>query len=120
MRHLKITAAAISAFMLAASPALATTVTNGDDKEHTLTVDRGTEQAGQKIAAGASVQIECPERCGLRVEGSGYGRQAASGDKLVIGEKGMLHFAGEAMTTGSVQKGQPTGSMQKSGGSMQK
>ena len=101
MHHRLISIAFLAGTMLAASPALAITVTNQDKAEHTLTVDQGEAQAEQKLAAGASTEVECKGGCELRVRGSGYGRSPEKGDKLVIDE-GMLHFASEAGVTGSI------------------
>ncbi len=82
--------------LLLATPALAVTVTNLDGKDHVLTADRGVQEDQHKIAAGASAQIACPERCEFRVQGMGYGRTAESGDKLVIAKGGMIQFQSEA------------------------
>lgn len=82
-----------------ASPALAVSVANQDTKEHTLTVDRGSKETNQKVSAGDTIQIDCPERCGLRVVGSGYGRQPGPDGKLVIDKGGMIRFADETGAT---------------------
>lgn len=87
--------AAMSATAVFVSPALAVTVTNQDAAEHTLTVDRGVQEDQQKLAAGASAQIKCPERCEFRVVGMGYGRTAGDGDKLVIAKGGLIQFQSE-------------------------
>jgi hypothetical protein len=102
MRHIPITAAFLACTILAATPAFAITVTNQDKGEHTLTVDKGEAQATQKLAAGASAEIECMEGCELRVAGSGYGRSVEKGDKLVIAG-GMIHFDDEDIVTGSTK-----------------
>jgi hypothetical protein len=100
MRHIPITAAFLACTILAATPAFAITVTNQDKGEHTLTVDKGEAQATQKLAAGASAEVECMEGCELRVAGSGYGRSVENGDKLVIAG-GMIRFSDEDIVTGS-------------------
>lgn len=93
MRILKLTTV-LAAVAMAASPALATTIVNQDTKEHTLTVDRGKEQKDHKIAAGDSLKVDCPEKCGFRLGTVGYGRQAGNDEKLVIGADGMLGGGG--------------------------
>ena len=102
MRLTSIKAAFLAGTLLAATPALAITVTNRDKGEHTLTVDKGEAQATQKLAAGASAEVDCKEGCELRVAGSGYGRSVEKGDKLVIAE-GMIRFADEDIVTGSTK-----------------
>jgi hypothetical protein len=102
MRQTPITAAFLACTMLATTPALAITVINQDKGEHTLTVDKGEAQANQKLAAGASAEVECKEGCELRVTGSGYGRSVNEGDKLVITD-GMIRFAAEDIVTGSTK-----------------
>lgn len=97
---------ALTGTMMASAPALAITLTNQDKNEHTVTVDQGETQGDQKLAAGASTEIECKGGCELRVRGSGYGRSPEKGDKLVI-EEGMLHFASEASVTGSINTPNP-------------
>lgn len=78
-----------------ASPAFAVSVTNQDTKEHTVTVDRGSTENNKKVAAGDTLQVDCPERCGMRVVGSGYGRQPGPDGKLIIDKSGMLRFTDE-------------------------
>ena len=95
MTPIKFTAA-LGAFMMAASPALATTIANQDKKEHTLTVDHGATQDDRKIAAGESVKIDCPERCGFRLRSVGYGQQPANDENLIINTDGMLQAADDA------------------------
>lgn len=102
MKRAPISTIALAGVMLAATPALAITVTNQNKSEQTFTVDQGENQADQKIAAGASSEVECKEGCELRVRGSGYGRSAKGGDTLVIDESGLLHFADEDIVTGSI------------------
>lgn len=102
MRHIPITAAFLACTVLAATPALAITVTNQDKSERTLTVDKGEAQTNQTLAAGASAEVECKEGCELRVVGSGYGRPVNTGDKLVIAG-GMIRFADEDIVTGSTR-----------------
>ncbi|KQT56137.1 hypothetical protein ASG52_24380 [Methylobacterium sp. Leaf456] len=102
MRLTPITAAFLACTILVATPALAITVTNQDKGEHTLTVDKGEAQATQKLAAGASAEVECKEGCELRVAGSGYGRSVEKGDKLVIAG-GMIRFSDEDIVTGSTK-----------------
>ena len=94
--HGRTIAALASVSLLMATPALATSVMNQDTKEHTLTVDRGAKESQQKIAAGATAQIDCPGGCGFTVEGSGYGREPSNDDKLVIKKDGMLDYADHA------------------------
>ena len=93
------------AFMLAASPAVAATVTNQNKKEHILTVDRGEQETDHKIAPGASLQIDCKEGCALRLKNgaAGYDSMVADGDKLLINEKGFLTHD-QALTTGAIEK----------------
>ena len=50
---------ALTGTMMASAPALAITLTNQDKNEHTVTVDQGETQGDQKLAAGASTEIEC-------------------------------------------------------------
>ena len=102
MRHIPILSLILAGTMVAATPAFAITVTNQDKGEHTLTVDKGEAQATQKLAAGASAEIECKEGCELRVAGSGYGRSVEKGDKLVIAG-GMIRFSDEDIVTGSTK-----------------
>ena len=64
MKRPPISAMVLAGTMLAASPALAITVTNQDRSEHTFTVDHGEAQADQKLAAGASTEVECKGGCG--------------------------------------------------------
>ena len=104
MTHTSTAAVFLVGTMLAASPALAITVTNKDKAEHTLTVDQGETQADQKLTAGASTEVECQGGCELRVRGSGYGRSVEAGDKLVIDTEGMLRFASEPSATGSINR----------------
>ena len=86
---------------LLATPAFATSITNQDTKEHTIIVDHGAKESQQKIAAGGTAQVDCSEKCGLTVEGSGYGREPTNDDKLIIDKQGMLHFASEKMPKGA-------------------
>jgi hypothetical protein len=101
MKHIPLAAISLAGAMLAATPALAITVTNRDREEHTFTVDKGEAQADQKLAAGASTEVECMGGCEVRVQGSGYGRSVETGDKLVIDDKGLLDFASVPTVTGS-------------------
>ena len=103
MRHIPILSLILAGTMMAATPALAITVTNQDKAEHTFTVDQGEEQADRKLAAGASTEVECKGGCELRVRGSGYGRSVETGDNLVIDGEGMIRFAGEDIVTGSIK-----------------
>lgn len=84
-----------------ATPALAVSITNQDTKEHTVTVDRGATESDQKISSGDTLRADCPERCGFRVVGSGYGRQPGPDGKLVIDKAGMLRFEEETASDGS-------------------
>jgi hypothetical protein len=84
-----------------ATPVLAVSITNQDTKEHTVTVDRGATESNQKVSAGDTLRVDCPERCGFRVVGSGYGRQPSPDGKLVIDKAGMLRFAEESTSNGS-------------------
>lgn len=93
--------AAGTMLILLATPALAVSVTNQDTKEHTVTVDRGATENTRKLAAGDTLKVDCPERCGFRVVGSGYGRQPGPDGKLVIDGAGMLRFADETASSGS-------------------
>lgn len=85
-----------SAAVSLASPAFATSITNQDTKDHTVTVDRGVKESQQKIAVGTTAQVNCPAGCGFTVEGSGYGREPSNDDKLVIKKDGMLDYADHA------------------------
>lgn len=87
---------ASGALLLAlASPAFAVSVINKDTKEHTVTVDRGSTETNKKVAAGDTLQVDCPDLCGFRVVGSGYGRQPGPDGKLMIDKGGMLRFIDE-------------------------
>lgn len=101
-------AAALGAATVLGGPALAVTVTNQDAKEHTLTVDRGVQEDQQKLAAGASAKVTCPERCEFRVVGMGYGRTAGAGDTLVIGKGGLIQFTSEAVREKAAEAGAGT------------
>lgn len=98
---LKTGLAAGTMLILLVTPALAVSITNQDTKEHTVTVDRGTTENTRKVAAGDTLKVDCPERCGFRVVGSGYGRQPGPDGKLIIDEAGMLRFADETASGGS-------------------
>jgi len=121
MTSIKSAAAVFGALMLASGPAWAVTVTNQAKQEHTLTVDLGEKENDHKIAAGASLKVDCPDGCGLRLRSGpvGYDRMADSGDKLVINQNGFLLYADEEMVTGSVNE-QPAGKVQKGGDASQK
>ena len=93
--------AAGTMLIVLATPAFAVSITNQDTKEHTVTVDRGTTENNQKVASGDTLRVDCPERCGFRVVGSGYGRQPGPDGKLVIDKAGMLRFAEEIASNGS-------------------
>jgi hypothetical protein len=86
----------VGTLVLVASPAWAVTIANQSKAEQTLTVDHGDKQTDEKIGAGASVQIDCPQGCGLRTRSgpAGYGRMAQGNEKLVISAEGMLQYAG--------------------------
>ncbi|KQQ01175.1 conserved exported protein of unknown function [Methylorubrum extorquens] len=103
MKFVPVATSLLAVVMLAVTPALALTVINQNKSEQTLTVDRGQAQADQKMAAGASAEVECNEGCELRVRGSGYGRAAEAGDKLIIDDEGMIPFTSEDIVTGSVK-----------------
>ena len=91
---LRITALCVTALVLpSAAPAFAVSITNQSAKEHTITVDRGATESTQKISAGDTLKVDCPEGCGFRVVGSGYGRQPGPEGKLAIDKAGMLRFA---------------------------
>ncbi|ACL57052.1 hypothetical protein [Methylobacterium nodulans] len=100
---------------LSAGPALAITVSNQDQREHTLTVDRGVEEKDTKIVPGASLKVDCPDGCSLRVRTVGYDRPAEPGDRLVIREDGLLHYASDDLATGSVQGSQAGDTGEKTG-----
>lgn len=100
MKRTSISTVVLLGMTLAATPAFAITVINQDKGEQTLTVDKGETETDQKLAAGATTEVECQGGCELRVKGSGYGRSVEKGDKLVI-KDGMIAFAGE--TTGSTK-----------------
>lgn len=100
MKRTSISTVVLLGMTLAATPAFAITVTNQDKGEHTLTVDKGETETDQKLAGGASTEVDCQGGCELRVKGSGYGRSVEKGDKLVI-KDGMIAFAAE--TTGSTK-----------------
>ncbi|MHB2211471.1 hypothetical protein ACYCO6_34410 [Methylobacterium sp. CM6257] len=87
--------------MVLVTPAFAVSIANQDTKEHTVTVDRGAMESKQKVASGDTLRVDCPERCGFRVVGSGYGRQPGPDGKLVIDKAGMLRFAEETAANGA-------------------
>jgi hypothetical protein len=103
MGFFSVAAILLAAMMLAVTPELALALSNQNKSEQTLTVDCGQVQADQKMAAGASAEVECNEGCEVRVRGSGYGRTAEAGDKLIIDDEGMIRFASEDIVTGSVK-----------------
>ena len=83
--------AALGATLLLASPALAAvTITNQDTQSHTLTVNLGTSQSEHAIAAGKSLQFECPDGCGFHNEANGFSRVADGDSKLVIDKNAEL------------------------------
>lgn len=91
---LKTSLGALSAVLLAASPAFAVTVTNQDSKTHTVVIDHGPSEQQQDVAAGKSLQVSCPDKCGFRDLAFGTGRLAGGDAKLVIDKAGELHFVG--------------------------
>lgn len=105
----------LGALTLSAGPALAITVTNQDKREHTLTVDRGVEENDTKIAPGSSLKVDCPDGCSLRTRTAGYDNSAENGERWVIREDGLLHYASEDLVTGSVQDRPATDKGEKSG-----
>lgn len=98
---LKIGLTAAMMSILLTTAALAVSITNQDNKEHTVTVDRGATESTRKVSAGDTLKVDCPERCGLRVVGSGYGRQPGPDGKLIIDQAGMLRFADETASSES-------------------
>jgi hypothetical protein len=97
---------------MAAAPALALTVTNRADKAHEVTVDLGTEEPKTTIEAGASKKLECPDGCEVRVTGMGYGLAAKDGEKVAIGQNGMLAYD-EATTEARNETGGASGAKSK-------
>ncbi len=79
---------------LAASPALAVTVTNQDSHDHTLTIDRGATETQKALPAGQSLNVDCPDKCGFRDEVFGFSRLAGGPAKLVMDKDAELHFVG--------------------------
>lgn len=106
MTSIKSTMTLFGALMLATSPAWAITVTNQAKQEHTLTVDLGATENDHKVAAGKSLNVDCPDGCALRLRSgpAGYDRMADKGDKLVINQDGFLLYADEELVTGSVKE----------------
>ena len=105
MMHTRTLYAFAGILVLTAGPAMAVTITNQDGKEHTLTIDHGAKESARKIGAGEQIQIDCPERCGFRVVGSGYGRQPSNDGKLIINKQGMLQSATDGTATGMNKDG---------------
>lgn len=87
-------AAIIGAGVLAASPAFAVTVTNQDSKTHTIIVNDGKSDQTKDLAAGASAEFPCPDKCGFRDPAFGTSRVAGGTAKLVIDKDGEVHMAG--------------------------
>ena len=75
--------ASVALFMV--TPAFATSVMNQDTKEHTITVDRGAKESQQKIAAGTTVQVDCPDGCGFTVEAAASGRDECAEERTYHG-----------------------------------
>lgn len=87
-------AGVIGAGVLAASPAFAVTVTNQDSKSHTIVVKDGKSDTTKDLAAGASAEFPCPDKCGFRDLAYGTSRLAGGQAKLVIDKDGEVHMAG--------------------------
>ena len=73
--------------LAAAMPAFALSVTNNDESEHTLFIDRGVEEETIKIAPGATMDLtaKCGPRCGITAP-RGFTRNAVPGDKISIAD----------------------------------
>ncbi len=84
----------IGAGVLAASPAFAVTVTNQDSKSHTVAVNDGKSDTTKGLAAGASADFPCPDKCGFRDLAFGTSRVVGGQTKLVIDKDGELHTPG--------------------------
>ncbi len=87
-------AAVIGTGVLAASPAFAVTVTNQDSKSHTIVVNDGKTDATKTLAAGASADFACPDKCGFRDLAFGTSRVVGGSAKLMIDKDGEVHVAG--------------------------
>jgi hypothetical protein len=117
MLSIRSVAATFGALVLAASPAWAVTVTNQAKQEHTLTVDLGEKENDLKIAAGASLKLDCPDGCAVRLRSgpAGYDRMAAGGEALVINQGGFLDYADKELATGSIKEQSGSKSQKDSG-----
>ena len=93
MRFMMI-AGVLGASVLAASPAFAVTVTNQDSKTHTVVVNDGKSDTTKDLAAGASADFPCPDKCGFRDLAFGTSRLVGGKTKLVIDKDGELHQLG--------------------------
>lgn len=90
---LKACVGALGATLLVASPAFAVTIVNQDTNAHTLTIDRGAKETQKDMAPGATLKVDCPDKCGFRDEAYGFSRLADGDARLVIDKNAMLHFA---------------------------
>jgi hypothetical protein len=57
--------AGLAAFAMMAGTAQAVTVVNKDDQAHKIGIDMGTTESVKEVPAGKSLQIDCPEGCGV-------------------------------------------------------
>jgi hypothetical protein len=62
---IRIPIAATAAFLLVAGTATAATVKNTGGAEFTIGVDMGNSEKIDKVAAGKSVSLDCPDGCGV-------------------------------------------------------
>lgn len=83
----------LCATFLMASPAFAAvTITNQDSKPHTIVVNYGNKSEQKTVDAGKSIEVDCPQDCGLRDLAFGTSRTAGPNAKMVVDKDAELHF----------------------------